>query len=286
MSATWFPATRVAAADGRYFCVVGDPVAHSRSPFIHGAFAQQFGQSLVYDKVRVEAGALAAAVSEFRAAGGRGMNITVPLKGEAWTLADSRTPRAQAAGAANTLWFDEAGRTVVDNTDGVGLVRDLVHNHGVTLAGAEVLLLGVGGAGRGVIPALLEAGVATLVLSNRSAGKVHEVMRTAASPERLQALPWGEAGAARPDIIINATSLSLSGAVPPLPPALLHRCQLCYDMMYAREATAFCTWALAHGAAAAVDGRGMLVEQAAEAFRLWHGCQPQTAPVIAALAAS
>ena len=264
-----------------YFCVVGSPVAHSKSPLIHAAFAAQCGIELVYDKVEVAPGCLGAALDEFRAAGGRGLNVTVPLKEEAWSLADVRMPRAARAGAANTLWFDAHG-VVADNTDGVGLVRDLEINHGMPLAGKRILLLGAGGAARGVLPALLDAGPSRVLISNRTAERAVRLAADYAGG-RVEVLAWGGEQERPCDVVINATSLSLKGEVPALAAGLLHDRCLCYDMMYGAQPTRFMSWAQARGAEWVLDGLGMLVEQAAAAFSIWHGRQPQTAPVIAML---
>ncbi len=265
-----------------YFCVVGSPVAHSKSPLIHATFAAQCGIELVYDKREVAPGRLMAALEEFRAAGGQGLNVTVPLKEEAWSLADARMPRAARAGAANTLWFDARG-IVADNTDGVGLVRDLEINHGVPLAAKRILLLGAGGAARGVLPALLDASPCQILITNRTAARAASLAAGYADSGRVEVLPWGGEGDAPCDVVINATSLSLQGEVPDLSMTLLHHHTLCYDMMYGAQPTRFMRWAEQCGAGRVLDGLGMLVEQAAAAFSIWHGCEPQTAPVIAML---
>jgi shikimate dehydrogenase len=263
-----------------YFCVVGSPVGHSKSPLIHQAFAAQLGLSLIYDRVEVAAGSLGDAVAEFRRCGGVGMNITVPLKAEAWALAQIRNPRAELAGAANTLWFNECGNIMVDNTDGVGLVRDLRVNYGLDLGGLTILLLGAGGAARGVVPSLLQSAPRKLLISNRTALKAEAIAAEFAALGEIQSLPWGMASSSRPDLIINATALSLNGQVPPLVPDMVSSDSVCYDLMYSVEPTPFVAWSRAEGARLAVDGLGMLVEQAAEAFFIWHGLRPDTRHVI------
>lgn len=278
--ARWFKQRN---AEVPYFCVTGSPVAHSKSPLIHAAFAAQTGRRLAYEPVEVERGSLAAAVAEFHAFGGVGMNVTLPLKEEACRLADVRRPRAAAAGAANTLWFDQAGATVADNTDGTGLVQDLEHNHSFPLAGKRVLLVGAGGAARGVVPALLAASPASLLVTNRTEAKARALVRSVKGGVAVDVLGWGATASAAVDLIVNATSLSLQGALPPLSEALLDDTTVCYDMMYGPEPTLFMTWARQRGARRALDGLGMLVEQAAVAFELWHGVKPATAPVIAHL---
>lgn len=277
MSAGWFAARETGAP---YFCVVGSPIGHSLSPRIHRAFAAQTGRELVYERIEVASGHLAAAMTEFRRIGGCGMNVTVPLKREAWELADTLTSRARRAGAANTLSVSAHEGVSADNTDGVGIVRDLEHNLGIILADRDVLVLGAGGAVSGVLPALLDAG-AHVRLSNRTRERAEE-LRDALAPG-VAVEPWGGVGGQVPDVLINGTSLSLHGATPPLDGSAVGPHTVCYDMVYAATATPFVSWASAAGAAQAVDGLGMLVEQAAEAFRVWHGVLPDTAPVLAAL---
>ncbi len=272
------------AAGTAYFAVVGHPVAPSKSPQIHAAFAAATGRRLHYARVDVLPGALAAAVAEFRACGGVGLNVTVPLKEEAWALAEHRAPRAASAGAANTVWFEADGAIAVDNTDGPGLVRDLEQNHGVHLAGRRLLVLGAGGAARGVMPALLDCAPATIQVSNRSADRAETLVRHFADA-RLAVLGWGAPPAQPLDVVINATAAGLGGELPALAGAAFGTHTVCYDMMYGAEPTAFLRWAAAAGAGLCVDGLGMLVEQAAVAFAIWHGVAPQTAPVIAALRA-
>lgn len=275
--AGWFDSF-TSTADVPLFCVVGSPIAHSKSPLIHAAFAAQTHRRLRYERVEVRAGQLAAAVAEFRALGGRGLNVTVPLKEEAWGLADVRVPPADIAGAANTLWFDARG-AIAANTDGLGLVRDLGRNHRIELAGRRILLIGAGGAARGVLPALLAERPASILLTNRTSARAHELVDLFACNPAIEVLPW--AGTSTPcDILINATSLSLHGELPPLSPSLLHKDTVCYDMMYGNEPTVFVAWARRQPIGLAIDGLGMLVEQAAAAFQIWHGVTPATGPVI------
>lgn len=276
--ADWFPRH----VDLPYFCVVGSPVAHSQSPLIHATFAAQCGIELVYEKVEVPPGRLAEALVEFRAAGGRGLNVTVPLKEEAWALADQRMPRAARAGAANTLWFENE-QVMADNTDGLGLVRDLEINHRAPLANKRILLLGAGGASMGVLPALLDAQPARVLVTNRTLARAERLVEAYAASGRVQVLPWGDAAAQPCDIIINGTSLSLQGQVPDVDASLLDGNTLCYDMMYGAEPTRFMAWAVQEGVGRVIDGLGMLVEQAAAAFSIWNGAIPDTAPVIAML---
>ena len=271
-------------SDAPYFCVVGSPIAHSRSPEIHTAFAEQTGTALYYERVEVPAGEFAAALAEFVSAGGRGLNVTVPLKEEAWAAADEHLPAAGVTGAANTIVVQADGRTLADNTDGRGLVRDLAVNHGVSLAGRRILLLGAGGAARGVIPNLLAAAPAELVIANRTEARARALVERFGHLGSLVSASLEAPGEGPFDVIVNATSLSLSDAVPPIPRSAVGRRTCCYDMMYTSSGrTAFLDWCLAAGAGSVSDGLGMLVEQAACAFELWHGVAPATAPVIAAL---
>lgn len=259
--------------------MVGSPIAHSKSPAIHAAFASQFGFELIYEKVEVAPGRLREAVAEFHAVGGRGLNVTLPLKEEAYAVADIRMPRAARAGAANTLWFDARG-VVVDNTDGLGLIRDLETNHGQSLQGKRILLIGAGGAARGVLPALLDAGPDRILLTNRTAAHVVAMANTYAATGRVEILHWGAEASLPCDVIVNATSLSLHGELPLLAPNVLRAHTLCYDMMYGPTPTRFMAWASAAGARRVFDGLGMLIEQAAAAFTIWNGFEPRTEPVI------
>lgn len=275
--------SRDVADNKPYFCVVGSPIRHSKSPVIHQAFAAQFGIGLIYERVEVRAGGLAAAIAAFREARGSGMNVTVPLKEEAWRLAAEHAPRAALAGAANTLWFGRDGTLMADNTDGVGLVRDLQSNHGIDLRDRRILLLGAGGAARGVLPALLEARPALVTVSNRTLPRAQQLAAMMPAEAPVETLPWGKDPAEPPDIIVNATALSLNEELPPLSSRVLAPYTVCYDMMYGTRATVFVAWARSHGARLALDGLGMLVEQAAEAFWIWHARRPQTGAVIAQL---
>jgi shikimate dehydrogenase len=276
------------------YCVFGNPIGHSKSPRIHALFAAQTGQDISYAAILAERDGFAAAVDAFIAADGgpaRGANVTVPFKEEASRLATRRTPRAEAAGAVNTLSF-EAGTIVGDNTDGAGLVRDLQHNLGCDPGGRRILLLGAGGAARGVILPLLLENPAELVIANRTE---ETAARLALEFAREFAKPAGCAVAVKPDgmgfpglagrqfdLVINATSAGLSGAVLPVPTSVFAPRCVAYEMVYGRE-TPFMRLAQDAGARVA-DGLGMLVEQAAEAFFVWRGVRPRTAPVLAALA--
>ena len=268
------------------YAVVGNPVEHSKSPEIHAAFARQSGQDMEYTRLLAPRDALRETLAAFRDAGGRGVNITLPFKLEAVALAHDVSQRAREAGAANFLHF-EGNRIRADNTDGVGLTRDIVHNLRFALAGRRVLIAGAGGAARGVLAPILEFGPSLLTIANRTLEKalqLAEIFRhlPAASATVLRALPFEELAGHHFDLVINATSSSLQGTRLRLPAATFAPGALAYDMMYGPAATPFLDFAAAQGARTA-DGLGMLVEQAAESFLLWRGVRPETAPVIAAL---
>jgi shikimate dehydrogenase len=260
------------------YAVVGNPVAHSKSPRIHAEFARQTGQDLVYEAILAPLDGFVRTVEAFRARGGRGMNVTVPFKLEACRYAGEHTPRAARAGAVNTLRF-EPGRVRGDNTDGVGLVRDIETNLGVALRGARVLLLGAGGAARGVVLPILERGPARLLVANRTPDRAVELRALFPEFANLEGGGYEALAGRRFEVVINATSASLAEALPPLPADSFAPGALAYDMMYGRASTPFLAFARAHGARCA-DGLGMLVEQAAESFFFWRGVRPETAPVI------
>jgi shikimate dehydrogenase len=264
------------------YVVIGNPIAHSKSPEIHAQFAAQTGQELSYERLLAPLQGFKEAVRTFIANGGKGANVTVPFKLEAHALADQLTDRARLAGAVNTLKFEE-GRILGDNTDGAGLVRDIVQNAGVALAGKRVLLLGAGGASRGALLPLLEQKPAELVLANRTHAKAQELATQFSGYGKLVATEYAGLHGTF-DVVINATSASLAADVPPLPASTLLPTTLAYDMMYGKQPTVFMEFAQRHGAIAR-DGLGMLVEQAAEAFLLWRGVRPVTADVFAALRA-
>ena len=267
------------------YAVMGNPVEHSKSPQIHALFAQQTHQQLVYTANLVALDQFEHALQTFAENDGKGLNITVPFKHAAWQWVTQRSPRAACAGAVNTIMFLPDSTSYGDNTDGIGLVRDMTHNHGVTISGQRVLLLGAGGAARGVLMPLLEEQPTHLVIVNRTADKAMELAKDLTDVGVVTGCTYQDLGAEQFDIIINATSASLHGEVPALPTAVLAKKCLCYDMMYGATPTAFMQWALQHGVQHALDGLGMLVEQAAESFFLWRGVRPETAPVISAIRA-
>ena len=273
------------------YCVMGHPVEHSRSPWIHARFAELTGQALTYERQWVALDGFAQALADFAAAGGRGCNVTVPFKLQAAQLADPCSERVQLAGAANTLSFNE-GRILADNTDGLGLVADITRNAGVELAGRDVLLIGAGGAAAGALGPLLAAGPRRVVVANRTLARaqalvlshrqVAALQKTALSALAAQAFEANLTPNGAFDIVINASASSLAGDAVPVPASVLRPGALAYDMMYGPAAQGFLDWASAHGAHAR-DGLGMLVEQAAEAFAIWRGVRPPGAQVLAEL---
>jgi len=280
------------------YCVMGNPVAHSRSPWIHARFAELTGQTLAYERQLAPLDGFAATVQAFRSAGGRGCNVTVPFKHEAAALASWQSPGVTLAGAANTLHFDgDAIRA--HNTDGHGLVADIIHNAGVPLAGQEVLLIGAGGAAAGVLGPLIGQQPRRIVIANRTHSRADTLVQRHAALAAMDGVtlqacgldPAGCAGApgdaplaAGFDVVINATASSLGGAAVPVPASVLKPGALALDMMYGPAAQGFMAWAAAHGALPR-DGLGMLVEQAAEAFLIWRGVRPPSSQVLAELRA-
>lgn len=265
--------------------LIGHPVAHSWSPFIHGMFARQTGQAMTYRLYDVTPEEFEPYVLDFAARGGRGLNVTVPHKRAAAALAGERTQRAERAGAVNTLVFS-GERILGDNTDGTGLVRDLRDNLGVSIAKQRILIAGAGGAARGVIAPLLELGPTEVVIAGRSVERARALAAEFAKLGNVLGCGLDDLLLGSIDIVINATSASLSGEVPAISPTVIRSATLCYDMTYAKTDTAFVRWARELGCPRAVQGWGMLVEQAAEAFELWRGIRPDTRPVLDLLAQS
>ena len=260
--------------------VMGYPVSHSRSPVIHRLFALQTNQHIQYELLQVAPDKLETAVRQFQRTGGKGLNITVPHKSEVAKLCDQLSEPASTAGAVNTLSFRES-EIHGDNTDGIGLLRDLAINQGVTLEGANILILGAGGATRGIVGPLLEMQPSSLRIANRTIDKAqalaeHFSHSGPVSACRFNMVPVSEDY----DLIINATSAGVRGETPPYPEAALSERTFCYDLSYGLKPTPFSVWAREHGAARSVMGWGMLVEQAAESFHIWRGVRPDTAPVL------
>jgi len=263
------------------YAVIGNPIEHSKSPLIHTQFAQQTGQDMVYERILGDLEDFAGDVNDFVAEGGRGLNVTVPFKEKAFEQADELSARAQRAEAVNTQSF-EGGRIHGDNTDGVGLVRDLGCNHSFNFAGSRILLLGAGGASRGVLFPLLEENPAAITIANRTAAKALD-LAVLADNAKVRGCGLDALGGQQFDLVINGTAAGLRGKVPSIPDNCLAPGGWTYDMMYGSEPTAFVHWGREHAAGKALDGLGMLVEQAAESFRLWRGVMPDTEAVIRSL---
>jgi shikimate dehydrogenase len=265
------------------YAVIGNPIGHTKSPLIHGLFAQETRQDMSYTAIEgpVEPkGAFAGAVRAFIASGGKGINITAPFKLEAFAISDERSERAELAGAANALKFD-SGRIWADNFDGIGLVRDIEVNLGLPMAGKRVLLLGAGGAARGALLPFLAALPAELVIANRNVDKARALVKQVAGRGSLVASSYGElACMGRFDLVVNATSASLTGELPPVPPSVFSPAGTAYELAYGKRLTPFLRLARNAGVHGIADGVGMLVEQAAEAFAWWRGVRPETSSVI------
>lgn len=267
------------------YAVFGSPIKHSKSPRIHMLFAAQTQQALQYSAKLVPAEQFEQAVKSFFANGGRGINCTVPLKELAWAYADQRTERAELAKAVNTLVLQDDGRILGDNTDGIGLVTDLQGNHDIALSQKRVLILGAGGASRGIILPILEQSPVSITIANRTVAKALTLADEFRHKGVVVACGYADLAGQQFDVILNATSASLSDDLPPLAEAILADQGCCYDLAYANKPTAFVRWGRQQQARKSLDGLGMLVEQAAEAFYIWRGVRPATADVIALLEA-
>jgi shikimate dehydrogenase len=263
--------------------VVGHPVAHSWSPFIHGLFARQSGELMSYRLYDFAPEEFSARVLEFFKQGGRGLNVTLPYKIAAVDVAGELTTRAAHAGAVNTLAVQEDGQLLGDNTDGAGLIRDLCDNLGVVITRRRILIIGAGGAARGALAPLLALEPAEIVIANRTPDRAQALATSFAKLGTVQGVGFRYIAGGAFDLIINATSASLIGDVPAVAPTVVGPETVCYDMAYGKTATPFVQWALKLGCARALQGWGMLVEQAAESFRVWRGIRPSTASVLAAL---
>jgi shikimate dehydrogenase len=265
------------------FAVFGNPVAHSKSPRIHALFAHQFKHPIEYTAIEAPSNGLKDALDAFRDQGGFGANVTVPFKLDAYELAENVSERAKVAQAVNTIRFEKDGTLFGDNTDGIGLVYDLTRNLGVPIKGKKILLLGAGGAVRGVLAPTLKHHPQEVWVANRTADKAQELAKEFSSLGKVQGTGYDELRGKRFDVVINGTSASLSGELPPLPENLFANQACAYDMMYGEKARPFLNWASVHGAAKIADGLGMLVEQAAESYFVWQGVRPETRSVIAQL---
>ena len=265
------------------YAVFGHPISHSKSPRIQQLFAQQTGQSLEYNARDISPAQFDANAQAFFAADGKGLNCTVPLKVLAWAYADQLSERARLAKAVNTLAKQADGGILGDNTDGVGLVTDLIANHHISLTGKRLLILGAGGASRGIIGPLLDCLPAGLLIVNRTIAKADEIAAEFAALGNVSSCEYAALAGQRFDLIINATSASLNAELPPLTDGLLAENGSCYDLAYGNRPTAFVEWGRRQQAANSLDGLGMLVEQAAEAFFIWRGIRPHTTEIIALL---
>jgi shikimate dehydrogenase len=258
------------------YCVIGDPITHSRSPEIHRFFADQQADSIKYESKRVDEASFQNFVRNFFESGGAGLNITLPHKESAYLLCDELSERAALSRAVNTLFMDDLGLLHGENTDGLGLVRDIVNNHGIVIRNKRILIIGAGGAARGVIHDLVSCNPASVSIINRT----HHRAEALAKYFNVEALEVKVAFERNFDLIINATASSLVGELPPICSEMLAPNCCCYDMMYSKEDTSFVRWARENGVSRTMDGLGMLVEQAAEAFFLWRGSRPITAPLL------
>jgi shikimate dehydrogenase len=267
------------------YAVIGHPIDHSRSPWIHARFAQQTGERIDYGAIDAAPEELVQRVRDFFAGGGSGLNVTVPHKQAVLPLLQELSDRARLAGAVNLILRTEDGQLRGDNTDGSGLVRDLTHNLGVPIAAQRLLLLGAGGAARGIIAPLLALHPAELVIANRAAKRAADLAKEFARFGAVRGADYAELGRQQFALVINATSAGLRQEVPPLPVAALDATTVCYDLSYARDTTCFVQWAREQGVARSIPGAGMLVEQAAESFLLWRGVRPDTTAVLAELLA-
>ena len=267
-----------------HYAVVGNPVGHSLSPRIHRSFAEQTGQNISYRAIEIPIGSFASHIRKLQQQGICGLNVTVPFKREAWELCDRLSARAEDAGAVNTLSLQPDGKIVGENTDGVGLVRDLMDNLHLEIKQKNILVLGAGGAVRGVLGPILAHSPEILAIANRSQHKAVTLAQDFNDRGNIQAVDYEALGSEKFDLIINGTAAGLSNEVPPIPETLLHGDTVCYDMVYnIKAATAFVDWSLRGGASKAYDGLGMLVEQAAEAFLVWRGMRPDTTELIQSL---
>ncbi len=262
------------------YCVMGNPVAHSKSPQIHAAFAEQTRQNIFYQAILVDEGKFKDSIKEFQRQGGKGLNITVPFKPDAWEASDQMSRRAERAVAVNTISFNDEGKIAGDNTDGIGLIRDLTINHKLSIKDKNILILGAGGAARGILDPLFDEQADRVVIANRTVNRAEKLVDIFSDRGDISTCGFDELVSSNFDIVINATSASLQGDVPPLPEGLVNKNTCCYDMMYSAADTPFVAWAKAHGAGIALDGLGMLVEQAAESFFIWRGVRPETESVI------
>jgi shikimate dehydrogenase len=264
------------------YAVIGNPIVHSKSPFIHGSFAAATGQQLEYTAIEAPHDGFAKAVDAFRSAGGRGLNITAPFKLDAFAYAEERSERAKLAGAANAMKFED-GRVMAENFDGVGLVRDVVHNLKIPMRGRRILLLGAGGAARGALLPFVAEQPTELVIANRTREKALELAGIGSSQGQVRGCGYEELAGESLDLVFNATSASLRGELPPVPDSVFARALLAYELAYGKGLTPFLRTGRDAGAVRIADGVGMLAEQAAEAFLWWRGVRPDTKRIVQSL---
>lgn len=266
-----------------HYAVFGNPVEHSKSPLIHQLFAEQFDLVIKYQAIPVEPGMFSEAVTEFYKLGGKGINVTVPFKQDAYEACEILTQRAKICQSVNTIWLDKEGRINGDTTDGQGLINDLVTNNNIVLQGKSILIMGAGGTVRSILQPLLQLKPDSLTIVNRTVSKAQSLAIQFSNEGLVSACSYSDLQLKRFDLIVNATSLSLHGELPPLPASVLNHAAACYDLMYGDEDTVFMQWARSNSAGQVLDGLGMLVEQAAIGFQIWHGKKPDTGSVIARL---
>ena len=271
-------------SDKALYAVIGSPIKHSKSPWIHSRFADVTGEPVNYQAVLGDESNFSGSVDAFRKEGGQGLNVTVPFKQDAFDYATEFSERAKRAGAVNTLVFKDDGSVFAENTDGVGIMRDITVNNTVSVKDKRVLILGAGGAVRGILEPLLAEKPLEVVIANRTVSKAEQLAEDFSDLGQLSGVGFNEVDGAF-DLIINGTSASLAGNLPPVPDSIITSNTVCYDMMYGAEPTVFNQWAAKLGAAKTIDGLGMLVEQAAESFRIWRGVRPETNSVLAELRA-
>lgn len=266
------------------YCVIGNPIAHTKSPQIHAAFAQQTHQNIFYQSILIDKDAFGLkTVKKLQNQGFKGINITIPFKVDAWKISEIKSRNAESALAVNTISFDENGKIEGANTDGIGLIRDLVINHNITIKNKKILLLGAGGAVSGVLKQLLDEKPSTVAIANRTIRRAKTLCNAFANYTGITACGFGDLAGQVFDIVVNGTSVSLQGKTLPLPESIIRSDTCCYDMVYADQDTAFMQWAKTHGAESVYDGLGMLVEQAAESFFIWRNIRPDTSAVIQSL---
>lgn len=266
------------------YCVIGNPIAHTKSPQIHTAFAQQTQQNIFYQSMLIDKEAFGfETVKKLQVQGIKGLNITIPFKVEAWKISEIRSYNAECALAVNTISFSEDGKVNGDNTDGIGFIRDLVVNLAIPIKNKKILLLGAGGAVSGILKQLLDAQPSTVTIANRSVSRAKALCDNFSNYTNIIACQFDDLAEQVFDIIVNGTSVSLQGGTLPLPEKIIRSDTCCYDMMYADQDTTFMQWAKKHGAERVYDGLGMLVEQAAESFFIWRGVRPDTHSVIQSL---